>query len=38
VNLGKTEFPQGVYGHEKADDMTAAAAYIAGAFKKILGW
>ena len=29
---------QGIYGHEKADDMEDAAAYIKDAFKKILGW
>jgi len=28
----------GIYGHEKADDMDTAAGYINDAFKKILGW
>lgn len=28
----------GIYSHEKADDMEAAAAYINDAYKKILGW
>jgi integrase len=28
----------GVYGHEKADDMDRAAEYISAAFKKLLGW
>lgn len=29
---------QGIYGHEKADDMEAAAQHITEAFAKILGW
>lgn len=29
---------QGIYGHEKADDMDTAAVYISDAFKAILGW
>jgi len=29
---------QGIYGHEKEDDMDDAASYIDDAFKQILGW
>jgi hypothetical protein len=29
---------QGIYGHEKADDMDTAASYIDESFKNILGW
>ncbi len=29
---------EGIYGHEKADDMEKAAEHISAAFRKILGW
>lgn len=38
VGHSKNMDTEGIYGHEKADDMDRAAQYINAAFKEILGW